>query len=989
MKTWSSVARKGVNFINSQIMSIKPNHLSYGPKSNRLKIGFWNAQSLKNKTALVNDYMAEHDIDIYLIVESWLKDNDNKEIGELQNHNRYKYIANPRKNRPGGGIVCLAKSQLNIIKNELPKFNTFECMELSLNHEGKKTTLVTVYRPEASNKNKYSMEEFYEEFSSLLASYHQKSEVILVGDFNFHVNKKDNTKARQFLDILDTFHLKQHINKPTHKEGNTLDLLITQYDTNISNCLIDEQNSDHNNIIFELQLKKIAPERRKVVSRNFKDIDMTTFKLEIRNRFSEFADMEEKNRSEEDLKALTNAYMSTKDIIDKYAPEIERTVTLRKPTSWATADIKVAKTAKRRAEKRWRRTKNDTDYETYKTSKNSYNNMLNDLRSKDLSKRINDNKGNSRNMFKAINAALNRKQNLPLPPHANDRTLANQFISYFDEKIDKIRQKLDNEPTVTDQSDNEVFSGQPLTNFRRLNQADVSRLLKQMKNKHCKLDPMPIWLMNECIEEFIPIITEIINTSLAVGEMPDILKHALIKPTLKKHGLELEMKNYRPVSNLQFLSKVIESAVIEQYTEHLQTNKLTDNKQLAYKKYHSTETVLTKIHNDIMTNIGMGEITILVLLDLSAAFDTIDHEILISRLENSYGVKGTALKWFKSYMANRSQSVLVNNTESEKKKLKFGVPQGSKLGPILFNSYIAPVSMIAKKHGVSDEKYADDHQLYLSFKPKPTDEQQEVKQKIENCICEIREFLHGNKLCNNGEKTELLIIGSASQLKQVSFDSLKIDNVNIQAVDYTKNLGVIIDKYMGMDKHVNKMCSNAYYNIKNISQIRSCLSKTDTKTVVNALVTPHLDYGNSLLAGVKKHLINKLQVAQNSAVRLIEKVGKHEHITVLRRNLHWLPIPARIDYKISMLTWKALNNQGPQYLKELLTYKSSGRNLRNAGKDLLEVPNSYGTNSFWDRSFKKMAPLLWNKLPHELRITKTVDQFKKGLKTFLFRKYYD
>ena len=988
-ETWASVARNGVNLMrkNKRMHSGKAKE-SKSLDVNNLKIGFWNAQSLRNKTALVNDYMAEHDIDIYLIAESWLKDHDSKEIGELQNSNEYQYISAPRKNRPGGGIVCLAKTQLNLVKKEQAKYKSFECLEIELNHAGKITALLTIYRPEPSNKNQYCIEEFYEEFSSLIGSYHNNNELIVVGDFNFHVNKVNNTKAKKFMEILDTFDMIQHIKSPTHKDGNTLDLLISGRDTNIIDHHVDEQNSDHNNILFELKIKKRDAEVKKVVSRNMRNINMTTFKLDIRNRFNELSNIDSNNRTINDLQNLTDAYMSTSKILDKHAPEIERTVTIRKPTPWVTADIKNAKSEKRKAEKRWRKTRNLSDYEIYRTSKNAYNNKLNDLRAKDLAKRINDNRGSSRNMFKAINSAINRKQNQPLPPHVNEKELANKFIDYFDEKIDKIRQKLDNEPSTDTTRDNITFTGQPLSQFKQLTQSDVKRILKGMKNKHCKLDPMPLWLMNECLDEFIPVITNIINASLELGEMPNIFKHALIKPTLKKAGLNLEMKNYRPVSNLQFLSKVIESAVIEQYLEHLDSHNLNDKKQSAYKKFHSTETLLTKIHNDIMASMGKGEIVLMVLLDLSAAFDTIDHEILISRLENMYGIKDNALKWFKSYMSNRSQSVMVNNTESDMKALKFGVPQGSKLGPILFNSYIAPVSGIAEKHGITDEKYADDHQLFISFKPKPTNKQEDIKQNMENCIAEIRKFLHENKLCNNGEKSEFVIIGSPTQLKHVTFDSITINNVNIKAADHAKNLGIIIDKNMGMDKQVNNMCRNAYYNMKNVSKIRNSLSKEDTKTVVNALVTPHLDYGNGLLVGVKKHLINKLQVAQNSAVRLIEKVGKYEHISAYRRKLHWLPIPARIEFKILTQTWKTLNNQGPIYLKELLKQKSTSRNLRNGNKILLDVPDSYGTNGFWDRSFNKTAPGLWNKLPQDLRMAKTLELFKKGLKTTLFKNYY-
>ena len=193
-------------------------------------------------------------------------------------------------------------------------------------------------------------------------------------------------------------------------------------------------------------------------------------------------------------------------------------------------------------------------------------------------------------------------------------------------------------------------------------------------------------------------------------------------------------------------------------------NKLDDPKQSAYKKYHSTETLLAKIQNDLILNMKKGEVNLLILLDLSAAFDTIDHNILLNRLEHSYGLNGKSLEWFHSYISNRTQSVVINDVESDKMSLQYGVPQGSKLGPILFNSYIAPLSKIATANGIHDQKYADDEQLLLSFKPDMNGAEAEVTKKMEKCIAEIKDFLHENKLCNNSEKTEFLLIGSKYQL---------------------------------------------------------------------------------------------------------------------------------------------------------------------------------------------------------------------------------
>jgi hypothetical protein len=587
-------------------------------------------------------------------------------------------------------------------------------------------------------------------------------------------------------------------------------------------------------------------------------------------------------------------------------------------------------------------------------------------------------------MFKNLNKALHRKVSPPLPPSDSDAVLANEFGDFFEEKIEKIRTKLDTGNPVLPEIDN-TFAHSPMNKFRLMTQDEIKKILSSM-SKSCKLDPLPIWLVKECMDEFLPVITDIINLSLMQGTVPHRLKHAIVKPLLKKVGLELTKKNYRPVSNLSFLSKALEAAVIMQFEEHINKNNLADEKQSAYKKYHSTETLLVRVKNDIMTAMDNGEVVMLVLLDLSAAFDTIDHNILLKRLQYTYGIEGTALKWFESYLRNRTQSVIVNNTESSAKELKYGVPQGSKLGPILFNAYIAPLSKVAERYGIIDHKYADDEQLILSFKPGLQESNAQSVLKMERCIDEVRKFLYENKLSNNSDKTEFILIGSKHNLNKLHFDSLNVDGMAIKSADKVRNLGVILDKTMTMEPQVRNMCKKAFFNIRNIASIRKSLSKEDTKTAVHALVTPHLDYGNALLLNTNKKILNRLQVAQNSAARLIMRLKKHDRISHIRKELHWLPIDARIEYKVLNMTWKALNNESPNYITDLLTRTSNSRNLRSNNQNLLDEPRF--KTMYGEKAFSVIAPKLWNKLPLDLRNEQTNNTFRSKLKTHLFHNNY-
>ena len=214
------------------------------------------------------------------------------------------------------------------------------------------------------------------------------------------------------------------------------------------------------------------------------------------------------------------------------------------------------------------------------------------------------------------------------------------------------------------------------------------------------------------MSSILPLITEIVNDSLSSGHVPEELKVAHVTSLLKNTSLDKNvLKNYRLVSNLPFVSKVLERAVAKQLQNNLTVNNLHEPQQSAYRKHHSTVTALLCVQNDIVQAINGKKIVILVLLDLSAAFDTIDHTVLLHRLKHDFGITGTALKWLDSYLSHRTQTVKIGDSFSTKQKLLFGVPQGSVLGPVLFSLYSSPEAKIARKYGLCVQLYADDTQL--------------------------------------------------------------------------------------------------------------------------------------------------------------------------------------------------------------------------------------------------------------------------------------
>ena len=375
------------------------------------------------------------------------------------------------------------------------------------------------------------------------------------------------------------------------------------------------------------------------------------------------------------------------------------------------------------------------------------------------------------------------------------------------------------------------------------------------------------------------------------------------------------------------------------------------------------------------------------MLDLSAAFDTLDHQLLVRRLASILGISGTALAWFQSYLTNRQQRILLDsNILSDPKSIGVGVPQGSVLGPLLFNIYTKPLYEICCADSLLSGYYADDSQIYLICKVANL---VNSMQRVEKCVSTIKSWMVSNRLKLNGDKTELTVFASSYFAKQLPPTVLVVDEVPISPKPACRNLGVLMDQHLAMDSHVNSVVKSSYFHLSNIMSIRSLLDQRTTESLIHAFVSSRLDYCNSLLFGITFGNIIKLQRVQNKAARICLKISRKSRISSisLLRQLHWLPITFRIEFKILLLTYKCLNGFAPSYLSELLHHHVVERSSRSSDLGLLIIPKSR-TKSFGDRSFEVAAPRLWNELPLSIRQSGSVAEFKRQLKTHLCNRAY-
>ena len=420
-------------------------------------------------------------------------------------------------------------------------------------------------------------------------------------------------------------------------------------------------------------------------------------------------------------------------------------------------------------------------------------------------------------------------------------------------------------------------------------------------------------------------------------------------------GERFDLKNYRPISVTPIIAKVLERIVYNQLYRYLTMNNLISSQQSGFRSLHSTVTALLHATDNWAFNIDKGNINTVVFLDLKKAFDTVDHDILLSKLE-PYGIKDSTYNFFKSYLNIRTQKCVVNGSISESKSLAFGIPQGTILGPLLFILYINDLPNCLENS--EPQMYTND--THLKFAGNNVDI---IEQKLNQDLISVSNWLVANKLTLNKSKTEFMVIGSRPRLG--TFDrspALKIENVLIKQVGSTKSLGVHVDGHLTWNTHISHISRKI---ASGIGAIKRCRPFAPTEALVcayNAIVQPHFDYCDIVWGNCGETNATKLQKLKNRAARVLTYSS---HV-----------------YHMATVVYKSLNRLVPEYLQLKFVYRNSQYSPRDSINRLaLPLPRT----NYLKNSFRYSGAVLWNSLATGLRQAESLNSFKSGRKEFFFK----
>ena len=669
-------------------------------------------------------------------------------------------------------------------------------------------------------------------------------------------------------------------------------------------------------------------------------------------------------------------------VLDKHAPIRIKNVGNNSSVPWLTSAIKLQIRERDRL-KHFAIKKNSAYYwSAYKLSRNRVTQALREAKSAYYKRQFVSVTNNPKQAWKTVNKILNRKQecgseinciNSQSGQITCSNELAESFNNYFTNIGPNIANTIENSDVNFMDYLNDTIKTKNVFKFQVISVTKVVSLLRSLNPcKSTGIDKIPAKIIRIAAPVIAESLTKIFNTAICSETVPFDWKVARVIP-LHKSGPRNLFNNYRPVSILSVISKVFEKLLYEQLYDYFISNNLLSDRQFGFRQFHSTVSTLLDSTNEWFINMDRGKINIAVFLDLQKAFDTINHDILLKKLER-YGMGSAVLNLLRNYLTDRTQMCSVNGVLSGSKTVMCGIPQCSILGPLLFLIYINDLP--GSLEFSSARMFADDTTLTVSG-----ESVLDAEVAINHDLANIKKWLAANKLSLNLVKTEYLLIGSRHNINNLfHVAKVHVGDIPIKRVKETKALGVYIDEFLSWNKHIEVISKKISSGIGAVRKLKPHVDHNTLICAYNALVLPHFDYCCEVWDTINLTLCNRLQKLQNRAARIIVgRINEHGQSELALAELNWKTLSERRAQFVASQMYKITHDLAPKRLSNIFHETPSSRhyNLRGSSTKLcLSQPKT----DYLKKSLSYRGAKLWNSLSDNIRNKESLAAFKSSIR---------
>lgn len=904
-----------------------------------MKVGQVNVRSMFTGFVEFKHILLEQKFDVLFLTETWLRGDVD---GGAFHIDGFNFFRRDRAHGRGGGVAAYVRQSFlpGIISFDFPINPNLEYLALRVKIKKRSFCFGVFYRPPHTNVGDF-MSDVDDIVSSLSTT---TDEILITGDFNINLFNLNNPLTTSF----ESYNLFQVINEPTRITNTTSTLLDPIFVSNpelvLSQGTISVDTfSDHRMVFCNLRIEKSRIEPRMVKFRSFRAFNVNAFLRDL--NALPLCRIVEANHIDDKVEIFNALVLG---IFDKHAPIKE--VRITKPKApWMSENLKEFMRQRDRALQAFKLSKSAEDWEIYKRLRNFTLSMVRENKKRYLDDIYKEK--NHRKTWQALRTlSVCGDDKRTLPPNLSDPDEISKYFGPFFRNVANCDESINYFNTHKFKQNNDLFS------FGMTTVEEVNSIIKSIKTDSSGIDGISASMLRYCSPIIDIYIVHIVNCCIEANYFPSRWKVSLGKP-IPKCPSPTDYGDLRIISILPVLSKIIEKILYSQIYSYVLSNNILPDSQCGFRRNYSTSVALAAVLDDIIKACDNQMCTVLVLLDFSRAFDTINQGLLCSKLRY-YGFSDASIGLIESFFTLRYQHICYGNKSSEQIPIFTGVPQGSILGPLLFLIYTADILKALKNCKLM--AYADDTQLYFSFEDH---ELGYALERINGDLSLISRLASANSLKLNPTKSTVVLFGNKNRVSSFR-DRFRVtlDGEQLPVVEKAKNLGVVVDSEIRFRDHVTRLVQKSFMSLKVLYSCRHFLNRPLRKNLCESLVLSNFNYCDFVYGYcIDKVDQYRIQKVQNMCCRLIFGLRKFDHVSQKIIELGWLNMENRRLLHLTSFTLRILNSQeASQILKSKLIFRHSihSRNVRRPNK--LTMPRHRA--AIYRRSFTYNAVKVFNAL---------------------------